>query len=124
MAPCFWGPPAAGGVSVAPWFCQGAPGPRPGDITQPGGGAGEGPARPEPFFSELWASPNIHPRLAEFFLIHKGGCRSLGCQSRSWGMRAVFAVAVAACVCECVEEQGCPRGGGEDVQRPPTAVPG
>ena len=81
MAPCFRGPPAVGGVSVAPWFCQGSPGPGQGDITQPGGGAGEGHTRPDPFLSELLASPQLHPRLTEFFLTHKGGCRSRGCQS-------------------------------------------
>lgn len=30
----------------------------------------------------------------------------------------------SVCVRECVEERGCPRGGGEDVQRPLTAAPG
>lgn len=86
MAPWLRGPLAVGGVSVAPWYCQGAPGLGLGDITQPSGRAGKGHARPNPFLSELLASPGLHPRLAEFFLTHKGGCRSRDCQSESWGV--------------------------------------
>ena len=79
-APCFWGPPAAGGMSVAPWFCQGSPRPGPGDITQPAGGAGEGHARPDPLLSERWASLQFHPRLAGCFLPTKeaAGARAAG----------------------------------------------
>ena len=121
MAPCFLGPPAMEGMSVAPWFCQGSLGPRPGDITQPAGGADEGRARPDPLLSELLASLKFHPRLAEFFLPTKeaaGAGAAGGAGAR--GVRSVFA---RGCVHEPVEEQGCPRRGGESVLRPPTAAP-
>lgn len=53
MAPWLQGSQAVGGLSVAPWYCQGSPEPGPGDITQPGGGTGEGHARPALLPSEL-----------------------------------------------------------------------
>lgn len=118
-APCFRGPPAMEGMSVAPWFCQGSLGPQPGDITQPAGGADEGRARPDPLLSELLASLKFHPRLAECFLPTKeaaGAGAAGGAGAR--GVQAVFAR-----VHEPVEEQGCPRRDGESVLRPPTAAP-